>query len=138
LAQEEGRDRFVQVVVELSKAFALSVPRPEALDARDEVAFFQTIKAALTKLARGKYTPEEDLNHAIRQIVSGAITPGGLIDVFEAAGLKKPDISLLSDEFLAEVKEMPQRHLAAELLQKLLNDEIKARGRTNLVSSRKF
>jgi type I restriction enzyme R subunit len=138
LAQEDGAERLTKTVVELSKAFALSVPRQEALDARDEVSFFQTVKSALAKVERGKYTPEEDLNYAIRQIVSGAITPGGVIDVFEAAGLKKPDISLLSEEFLAEVQEMPQRHLAAELLQKLLNDEIKARGRTNLVSSRKF
>jgi type I restriction enzyme, R subunit len=138
LAQEEGKDRFVPTVVGLSKAFALSVPRPEALDARDEVAFFQTIKAALTKLERGSYTPEEDLNQAIRQIVSGAITPGGVIDVFEAAGLKKPDISLLSEEFLAEVREMPQRNLAVELLQRLMNDEIKSRGRTNIVQSKKF
>jgi type I restriction enzyme R subunit len=138
LAQEGGRERFTKVVVELSKAFALSVPRPEALDARDEVAFFQTVKSRLIKFERGKYTPEEELDHAIRQIVSGAITPGGVIDVFDAAGLRKPDISLLSEEFLAEVQEMPHRHLAAELLQKLLNDEIRARGRTSLVQSRKF
>lgn len=138
LAQEEGRERLVQTVVGLSKAFALSVPRPEALDARDEVAFFQTVKAALTKLERGKYTPEEDLNQAIRQIVSGAITPGGVIDVFEAAGLKKPDISLLSEEFLAEVREMPQRNLAVELLQRLMNDEIRSRGQTNVAQSKRF
>jgi type I restriction enzyme R subunit len=138
LAQEGGRERFVQAAVELSKAFALSVPRPEALDARDEVSFFQTVKSALAKMERGRYTPEEDLNHAIRQIVSGAITPGGVIDVFEAAGLQKPDISLLSEEFLVEVREMPQRNLAVELLQRLMNDEIRARGRTNVVLSRKF
>jgi type I restriction enzyme R subunit len=138
LAQEGGRERLVQTVAELSKAFALSVPRPEALDARDEVAFFQTVKSALAKIERGRYTAEEDLNQAIRQIVSGAITPGGVIDVFEAAGLKKPDISLLSEEFLAEVREMPQRNLAVELLQRLMNDEVKARGRTNVVQSRKF
>jgi type I restriction enzyme R subunit len=138
LAQEEGKERLVKAVVELSKAFALSVPRPEALDARDEVAFFQTVKAALTKLERGSYTPEEDLNHAIRQIVSGAITPGGVIDVFEAAGLQKPDISLLSDEFLTEVRDMPQKNLAVELLQRLMNDEIRSRGRSNIIQSRKF
>jgi type I restriction enzyme R subunit len=138
LAQEGGRERLVQVVVELSKAFALSVPRPEALDSRDEVAFFQTVKSALAKIERGRYTPEEDLNYAIRQIVSGAITPGGVIDVFEAAGLKKPDISLLSEEFLAEVREMPQRNLAVELLQRLMNDDIRSRAPTNVAQSRKF
>jgi type I restriction enzyme, R subunit len=138
LAQEDGRERFVQAVVELSKAFALSVPRDEALAARDEVAFFQTVKAALVKIERGKHAPQEDLDHAIRQIVAGAIAPEGVIDVFEAAGLSKPDISLLSDEFLAEVREMPQRNLAVELLQRLLNDEIKTRSRRGLVQSRRF
>lgn len=96
------------------------------------------MKAALTKLERGRYTPEEDLNHAIRQIVSGAITPGGVIDVFQAAGLQKPDISLLSEEFLVEVRDMPQKNLAVELLQRLMNDEISSRARANVVQSRKF
>ncbi|MGH2812143.1 MAG: type I restriction enzyme endonuclease domain-containing protein, partial [Actinomycetota bacterium] len=116
----------------------LSVPREEALAIRDEVAFFQTVKAALVKTERGKRKPEEDLDHAIKQIVSEAIAPEGVIDVFEAAGLKKPDISILSDEFLAEVREMPHRNLAVELLQKLLNDEIKTRARRNIVQSRAF
>jgi len=138
LEQPDGKDRFVKAVVELSKAFALSVPRPEALDVRDEVAFFQTVKAALVKTERGKRTPEEDLDHAIKQIVSDAIAPEGVIDVFEAAGLKKPDISILSDEFLADVREMPHRNLAVELLQKLLNNEIKTRARRNVVQSRAF
>ncbi len=138
LAQENGRERFLKAVVELSKAFALSVPRDEALGIRDEVAFFQTVKAALVKTDKAKHTPQEDLDHAIRQIVAGAIAPQGVIDVFEAAGLKKPDISLLSEEFLAEVREMPQRNLAVELLQKLLNDELRIRSPRSLVQSRKF
>jgi type I restriction enzyme R subunit len=138
LQQPEGKDRFVKAVIGLSKAFALSVPREEALDIRDEVAFFQTVKAALVKTERGKRTPEEDLDHAIKQIVSEAIAPEGVIDVFEAAGLQKPDISILSDEFLAEVRELPHRNLAVELLQKLLNDEIKTRARRNVVQSRAF
>jgi len=138
LQQPEGKDRFVKAVIGLSKAFALSVPRQEALDIRDEVAFFQTVKAALVKTERGKRTPEEDLDHAIKQIVSEAIAPEGVIDVFEAAGLQKPDISILSDEFLAEVRELPHRNLAVELLQKLLNDEIKTRARRNVVQSRAF
>jgi type I restriction enzyme R subunit len=138
LKQEDGRERFVQVVVELSKAFALAVPRDEALAVRDEVAFFQAVKAALAKTKLGQARPEEDLDHAIRQIVAGAIAPGEVIDVFAAAGLQKPDISLLSDEFLAEVRELPQRNLAVELLQKLLNDEVKVRSRKNLVQAHSF
>ena len=138
LQQPDGKERFVKAVVELSKAFALSVPRAEALDVRDEVAFFQTVKAALVKTDRDKQRSAEDLDHAIRQIVAGAVAPEGVIDIFETAGLKKPDISILSDEFLAEVREMPQRNLAVELLQKLMNDEIKTRTRRNVVQSRAF
>ncbi len=138
LAQTSGRERFTQAVVELSKAFALAVPRAEVLAVRDEVAFFQAVKAALVKTEVGRARPEEDLDHAIRQIVAGAIAPGEVIDVFAAAGLQKPDISLLSDEFLAEVRELPQRNLAVELLRKLLNDEVKARRKRNVVQGRAF
>ena len=138
LGREDGRERFVDAVIRMSKAFALAVPREEALLVRDEVAFFQTVKAALVKTDRAAHTPEEDLDHAIRQIVAGAIAPDGVMDVFEAAGLQKPDISLLSEEFLAEVQEMPHRNLAVELLQKLLHDEIKMRGARSLVRSRTF
>ena len=138
LAQDSRRERFTQAVVELSKAFALAVPRAEVLAVRDEVAFFQAVKAALVKTEVGRARPEEDLDHAIRQIVAGAIAPGEVIDVFAAAGLQKPDISLLSDEFLAEVRELPQRNLAVELLRKLLNDEVKARTKRNVVQGRAF
>jgi type I restriction enzyme, R subunit len=138
LGLEDGKERLIQTVIALSKAFALSVPREEALEVRDEVAFFQTVKAALVKTERGAQTAQEDLDHAIRQIVAGAIAPEGVIDVFEAAGLPKPDISLLSEEFLAEVREMPHRNLAVELLQKLLNNEIRARTRRSVVQSRRF
>ena len=138
LAQENGKDRLFQAVVDLSKAFALAVPRDEALAIRDEVAFFQVVKAALAKTTTTRQRPEEELNHAIAQIVSKAIAPEGIVDLFEVAGLKKPDISLLSDEFLAEVRGMPQKNLAVELLRKLLNDEIKTRGRKNLVQARSF
>jgi len=138
LAQENGKDRLFQAVLDLSKAFALAVPRDEALAIRDEVAFFQVVKAALAKTTTTRQRPEEELNHAIAQIVSRAIAPEGIIDFFEVAGLKKPDISLLSDEFLAEVRGMPQKNLAVELLRKLLNDEIKSRGRKNLVQARSF
>ncbi len=138
LTQEDGKDRFVKAVVELSKAFALAIPRAGALAIRDEVAFFQAVKAALVKSTVTRERPEEELDHAIRQIVSKAIAPEGVIDLFAAAGLKKPDISLLSDEFLAEVRGMPQRNLAVELLRKLLNDELKTRSRKYLVQSRSF
>ncbi|MFN8187804.1 MAG: HsdR family type I site-specific deoxyribonuclease [Gaiellales bacterium] len=138
LAQEDGRERFVKAVVELSKAFALAVPREEVLAIRDEVAFFQTVKAALVKTEVARQRPEEELDHAVRQIVSGAIAPAGVIDVFAAAGLEKPDLSLLSPEFLAEVRELPQKNLAVELLRKLLGDEIRTRARKNLVQSRAF
>ncbi|MCY1035678.1 type I restriction endonuclease subunit R [Corallococcus sp. BB11-1] len=139
LKQEDGKDRFVQTVTELSRAFALAVPHEEALRVRDEVAFFQYVKAALVKRAEVDAKPEEDLNHAIRQIVSRAVAASDeVVDIFSAAGLKKPDISILSDEFLAEVRELPQRNVALELLRKLLNDELKRRSRTNLVQSRAF
>jgi type I restriction enzyme R subunit len=138
LAQENGKERLVQAVVSLSKAYSLAVPRDEALAVRDEVAFFQAVKAALVKTVRSLQRPEEELDHAIRQIVAGAIAPGEVIDVFEAAGLPKPDISILSDEFLAEVRDLPQRNLAVELLRKLLEDEVKARSRKNVVQARSF
>lgn len=139
LRQEDGKDRFVQAVTELSKAFALAVPHEDALRIRDEVAFFQAVKAALIKRAAVDARPEEDLDHAIRQIVSRAVAASEeVVDIFQAAGLKKPDISILSDEFLAEVRGLPQKNVALELLRKLLNDELKRRSRTNLVQSRAF
>jgi len=138
LAQENGKERLLQAVRELSKAFALAVPHEEALRIRDDVAFFQAVAAALVKRAPGTPRPEEELDHAIRQIVSKAIAPEGMVDVFAAAGLKKPDISILSDEFLAEVRGMPQRNLSVELLRKLLEGEIKTRRRKNVVQARSF
>jgi type I restriction enzyme R subunit len=138
LAQENGKERLLQAARELSKAFALAVPHEEALRIRDDVAFLQAVAAALVKRAPGAPRPEEELDHAIRQIISQAITPEGVVDIFAAAGLKKPDISILSDEFLAEVRGMPQRNLAVELLRKLLEGEIKTRRRKNLVQARSF
>jgi type I restriction enzyme R subunit len=138
LSQQDGKARLMKAVTDLSQAFALAVPDPEAIRIRDDVAFFQAVKAALAKSTAGPGKPEEDLDHAVRQIVSKAISTDGVVDLFSAAGLKKPDISILSDEFLAEVRGMPQRNLAVELLRKLLNDELKQRTRTNLVKSRLF
>jgi len=138
LSQEDGKTRLLQAVTELSQAFALSVPHPEALKIRDDVGFFQTVRSAIAKNTRVPGKPEEELDLAVRQIVSKAVSSDEVVDIFSAAGLKKPDISILSDEFLAELQGMPHRNLALEVLQKLLNDEVKARAMKNLVQSRSF
>ncbi|MYC35465.1 MAG: type I restriction endonuclease subunit R [Chloroflexi bacterium] len=138
LAQESGKDRCMAAVRELSQAFALAVPHVETFRIRDDVGFFQAVRAALSKRAAGEARPEEDLDLAVRQIVSRAVASEGMIDVFAAAGLDKPDISVLSDEFLAEVQGMPERNLAVELLQKLLRGEVASRRRTNVVQARSF
>jgi len=138
LAQERGKERCVGAVRELSQAFALSVPHAEALRIRDDVAFFQAVQAVLAKRAPGHARPEEDIEHAVRRIISRAVAPEGVIDIFAAAGLAKPDISILSEEFLGEVRGMPQRNLAVELLQKLLEGELTTRRRRNVVQARSF
>ncbi|WP_241476953.1 type I restriction endonuclease subunit R [Meiothermus ruber] len=138
LAQENGKDRLLRAARELSQAFALAVPHEEALRIRDDVAFFQAVQAVLAKRAPGQARPEEELEQAVRQIIARAVAPEGVVDIFAAAGLKRPDISILSDEFLSEVRGMPQKNLAVELLQKLLKGEIRARGQKNLVQARSF
>ena len=138
LQQESGKDRCVGAVRELSQAFALAVPHAEALRIRDDVAFFQAVQAVLAKRAPGDARPEEDIEHAVRQIISRAVAPEGVIDIFSAAGLAKPDISILSEEFLGEVRGMPQRNLAVELLHKLLKGELAMRRRKNIVQARSF
>jgi type I restriction enzyme R subunit len=138
LQQEDGKNRLLLAVNELSKAFALAVPHEEAMRILDDVAFFQAVRASLAKRAPGEVKTGEELNHALRQIVSRAVASEGVLDIFAAAGLKKPDISILSEEFLAEVKGMPQRNLAVELLRKLLSGEIRLRGRKNVVQARSF
>ena len=138
LAQDDGKERCLQVVRELSQAFALAVPHEEALRIRDDVGFFQAVRAALSKRATTDARPEEEVDLAVRQIISRAVASEGVTDIFAAAGLDKPDISVLSDEFLAEVEGMPHRNLAVELLQKLLNGEISTRQRRNLVQARSF
>lgn len=139
LAQDDGKKRFVQVVTEISRAFALCAASDEAVEIRDDVSFFQTIQAALNKqITTQKKTPEQ-IDAAIRQLVSGAITADGeIIDVFTAAGLPKPDIGILSEQFLAEVRGLKHKNVAAELLEKLLKDEIKVRAKRNLVQSQVF
>ncbi|MFN8445065.1 MAG: type I restriction endonuclease subunit R [Caldilineaceae bacterium] len=139
LAQANGKARLVQAVSDLSKAFALAVPHDEALRIRDTVAFFQAVRSVLAKNtieSNGKSS--DDLDHAVRQLVSRAVSSDQVIDIFAAAGLKKPDISVLDERFLAEVRALPQRNLAVELLQKLLNNEIKTRSQKNVVQSRSF
>jgi type I restriction enzyme R subunit len=138
LAQEDGKARCLRGVADLSRAFALAVPHDDALAIRDDVAFFQAVRAALAKSDPDPRRTTEELDQAIRQIVSKAIVSDQVVDIFAAAGLKKPDISILSDEFLAEVKGLPQRNLAVELLRKLLNGEIKERLRKNVVLGRSF
>ena len=138
LAQDNGKERCLRAVRELSQAFALAVPHEEALRIRDDVAFFQAVQSVLAKRTLRDVRTQEELDHAVRQIVSRAVASEGVIDIFAAAGLKKPDISILSDEFLAEVRGMPRRNLAVELLQKLLKGELAARRRKNVVQARSF
>ncbi|MDE0189741.1 MAG: type I restriction endonuclease subunit R [Gammaproteobacteria bacterium] len=138
LAQSDGKDRFVAAVRDLSRAFALAVPSDEATRIRDDVGFFQAVQSVLAKRAATETKPQEELDNAVRQIISRAVAPEGVIDIFAAAGLQKPDISILSDEFLAEVRGMEHRNLAVELLQKLLKGEVAARRRRNVVQARSF
>jgi type I restriction enzyme R subunit len=138
LKQDDGKERLLKYVTELSKAFALSVPNEAALKIRDEVGFFQAVKAALAKttITRGK--SEEQLDSAIKQIVSKAIATEDVVDIFKAAGLKKPEVSILSDTFLADIKGMEHKNLALETLKKLLNDEIRTMQKRNIVQARSF
>ena len=136
--QEDGKDRCLVAVRELSQAFALAVPHAETFRIRDDVGFFQAVRAALSKRAATEARTEEELDLAVRQIISRAVASEGVMDIFAAAGLDKPDISVLSDEFLAEVQGMPHRNLAVELLQKLLSGEVSTRRRKNVVQARSF
>ena len=138
LALPDGKERLTRAARELVQAFALAAPHEDALAIRDDVAFFQAVASSLAKRAPGEERPEEELDRALRGIVSRAVTPDGVVDVFAAAGLKKPDVSVLSDEFLAEVRGMPRRHLAVELLRKLLTGELTQRRRANVVRARSF
>jgi len=133
------KKRFLQAVADLSKVFALAGALWEVRAILDEVAFFQAVRAGILKrtVGEGRRSPE-DLDAAIRQIVSRAVVSDEVVDVFAAAGLKKPEISILSDEFLEEVRNLPYRNLAAELLQRLLNDEVKRQEKKNIIQARSF
>lgn len=139
LEQDDGKKRFVQVVMELSRAFALCAASDDATTIRDDVSFFQAIQAALNKQTTNNRKTPEQIDAAVRQLVSKAITTEGqVIDVFTAAGLPKPDIGILSEQFLAEVRGLKYKNVAAELLERLLKDELKVRAKHNLVQSQLF
>lgn len=135
----DGTSRFTQFVTKLSQAFGLANPHPKATVIRDEVALFQAIQSRLLKLTRKeRKQSNEDIESAIRKIVSKALISENVVDVFDAAGLEKPEISILSDDFLQEIKSMKRKNSALELLKRLLNDELKVRAKTNIVQSKKF
>lgn len=142
LGISDGKERFCKEVNALSKAFALSVPSEDAMEVKDEVAFFQAVRARLLKFDEseggkgGKSSAE--MESAVRQLIDKAVVSEGVVDVFDAAGIQKPDISILSDEFMSEVRGMEQKNLAVELLRKLLNDEIKSRTKRNALQSKKL
>ncbi len=139
LTLDNGKERFIKEVGLLSKSFALCKATPEADEIAAEVSFFQAVKARLAKFeTESKGVSNEELETAIRQIVDKAVVSEGVVDIFNAAGIKKPDISILSDEFLEEIKGMKHRNIALELLRKILNDEIRSRSKFNLIQSRKL
>jgi type I restriction enzyme, R subunit len=139
LKQDKGKDRYLEQSGLLLKAFALSIPNQKAIDIRNDVGFFQAVRAAIVKNAGDKSQAQvEDVDYAIKQILSKAVISDRVIDIFAAAGLDKPNISVLSDDFLKYVKDMPQKNLAFEALKKLLLDEIRIRHRKNIIQARSF
>ena len=136
------KERFIREVLALGQAYALAVPHPDALEMREEIVYLQTVRAALSKGETvERRQSRHDVNHAVQQLVESAVAPDGVVDVFLAAGLKRPDLSILSilsDKFLEEVRALPQRNLAVELLERLLKDEIRTRSRRNAVESKAF
>ncbi|MDM7919793.1 MAG: type I restriction endonuclease subunit R, partial [Methanosarcina sp.] len=137
LGLENGKKRYIDEVTALSKAFSLAIPHEQAMDAKDEISFYQAVKARLVKFdSTGTGKTDEEIETAIRQVIDKALVTEQVIDVFDAAGIKKPDISILSEDFLLEVRNMEHKNLALEVLKKLLNDEIRARTKKNLIQSR--
>lgn len=137
LGLEDGKKRYINEVTALSKAFAIAVPHEQAMDIKDEVSFFQAVKARLAKFdSTGSGRTDEEIETTIRQVIDQALVSEQVVDVFDAAGIKKPDISILSEDFLLELKGMEHKNIALEVLKKLLNDEIKVRSKKNLVKSK--
>ncbi|MTI56420.1 MAG: type I restriction endonuclease subunit R [Geosporobacter ferrireducens] len=137
LGLENGKKRYIDEVAALSKAFAIAIPHEQAMDVKDEVSFFQAVKSRLAKFdSTGAGKTNEEIETAIKQVIDKALVTEQVIDVFDAAGIKKPDISILSEEFLLEVKNMEHKNIALEVLKKLLNDEIKSRTKKNLIQSK--
>jgi len=137
LSLEKGKKRYIDEVTALSRAFAIAIPHEEAMTVKDEVSFYQAVKARLVKFdSTGTGKTDEEIETAIKQVIDQALVTEQVIDIFDAAGIKKPDISILSEEFLLEVQNMEHKNIALEVLKKLLNDEIKARMKKNLVQSR--
>jgi type I restriction enzyme R subunit len=140
--REQKRNRFIEATTTLGRAYSLATPHEDALSIRQEVGFFQAVKAALVKTSttpaprRGRSL--EDVDREVQAIVDRAVAPEGVVDLFALAGLERPDISILSDEFLLEVRALPQKNVAVELLRRLIEDEIRARRRRNLIQSRSF
>jgi type I restriction enzyme R subunit len=138
LQDEKLKNRFLAEITALSKLFAMAVPSFESEQIRDEVAFFQAIKARINKFTPSGGKSDKQVETAVRQIVDEALASDGVVDIFEAAGIKTPTLDILSEEFLLEVKNMEQKNLAFELLRKLLNDEVKIRKRKNMTQGKKF
>lgn len=138
LKEKDKKERFEREVTALLKAFSLAVPHSKAMKIKEEVGFFQAIKSAITKTTESGQDVQEKFDSAIKQILSKAVISDRIIDIFEAAGIQKPELSILSEGFLAEVKEMPQKNLAFEALKKLLNDEIKLYSKRNIVKGKSF
>ena len=140
LGLEDGKKRFADMVLAMSKAFSLCCTLDEAMAVREEIAFFQAVKAVIAKAhrARQEAAPKTRKNAVLKQIIDNAVVAEGVVDIFKLAGLDRPNIGILSDAFLDEVRNLPERNFAVELLQKLLNDEIKSRCRTNVVLEKKF
>ncbi len=137
LGLDDGKKRYINEVAALSQAFSIAIPHEQAMDVKDEVAFFQAIKSRLVKFdSTGTGKTDEEIETAIRQVIDKALVTEQVIDVFDAAGIKKPDISILSEEFLLEVKNMEHKNIALEVLKKLLTDEIKTRTKKNLIQSK--
>jgi type I restriction enzyme R subunit len=140
LSLKDGKNRYIREVTALSKAFAIALPHEEAMDVKDEIAFFQAVKARLVKFDSGSSQngskSDYEIETAIKQVVDHAIVSEQVIDIFDAAGIRKPELSVLDDEFLEEMRDMKHKNLALEVLKKLLNDEIKIRSKHNIVQSR--